>query len=138
MRSNASQCRSEEITTFIIENTKADPIIIFNQIQADSTCTRVSTLPNGELVATADGSAGPGFSFQWSLLGINLASNDTLSNLYADTYELTVTDSITKCSTTSTYPFTNVSFEFNINCDFDFDLTFNFDLYVDVHDDVHV
>ena len=115
VRSNASQCRSEEVTTFIIENTKVDPIIIFNQIQADSsTCTRVSTLPNGELVATADGSSGPGFSFQWSLLGINLGSNDTLSNLYADTYELTVTDSITKCSTTSTYPLTNVPFEFNI------------------------
>ena len=114
VRSNDSQCRSEEVTTFIIEDTRVDPIIIFDQIQADSTCTTVSTLPNGALVATADGSSGPGFSFQWSLAGSNLGTNDTLSDLYADTYQLIVTDLITKCSTTSTYPLTNVPFEFNI------------------------
>ena len=114
VRSNDSQCRSEEVTTFIIEDTQVDPIIIFDQIQADSTCTTVSTLPNGALVATADGSSGPGFSFQWSLAGSNLGTNDTLSDLYADTYQLIATDLITKCSTTSTYPLTNVPFEFDI------------------------
>ena len=35
IRRNDSDCRSEEVTTFTIGNTQVDPIIIFNQIEAD-------------------------------------------------------------------------------------------------------
>ncbi|MGY8908060.1 MAG: hypothetical protein ACKVJI_12355, partial [Pseudomonadales bacterium] len=116
IRRNDSDCRSEEVTTFTIGNTQVDPIIIFNQIEADSTCSTTGTLPNGVLVATADGSSGPGYSFQWSdVSSTPLGTNDTLSGLYAGTYQLVVTDSITKCSATNTYPVTNVPFEFEIN-----------------------
>ena len=116
IRRNDSDCRSEEVTTFTIGNTQVDPIIIFNQIEADSTCSTTSTLPNGVLVATADGSSGPGYSFQWSdVSSTPLGTNDTLSGLYAGTYQLVVTDSITNCSATNTYPVTNVPFEFEIN-----------------------
>ena len=116
IRRNDSDCRSEEVTTFTIGNTQVDPIIIFNQIEADSTCSTTSTFPNGILVATADGSTGPGYGFQWSNISSTpLGTNDTLSGLYAGTYQLVVIDSITKCSAASSYPLTNVPFEFDIN-----------------------
>ena len=115
VRRNGTQCLSESIS-FTVEDEKQDPFISFGQIEADSTCSTTGTLPNGILVAKADGSSGPGYSFQWSdASSTPLGTNDTLSGLYAGTYQLVVTDSITNCVATDAMVLTHEPFEFEIN-----------------------
>mgnify|MGYP000147263114 CR=1 FL=1 len=111
----SSQCISDYIT-FTVPDEKITPFISFKQIQADSSCSTSAPVPNGILVATADGSSGPGYSFQWSdLSGNPLDTNDTLSSLSAGTYQLVVSDSVTKCVAIDSMTLTNEPFEFGIN-----------------------
>ncbi|MGB3463699.1 MAG: gliding motility-associated C-terminal domain-containing protein [Cyclobacteriaceae bacterium] len=104
---------SSTVAQFDIENNSFLPEIFITQVAADSTCNG-GGIPNGILVATADGrtSANPDYSFTWYLESDYpanpIVNSDSLIGFSAGDYLVEVSNSATGCSTTAVSRIDNV------------------------------
>ncbi|WP_421878248.1 gliding motility-associated C-terminal domain-containing protein [Marinoscillum sp.] len=109
-RISDSNCDSEPFSFNIVDN-PLNPVLQIVQIEADSTCSSSAT-PNGTLRAVADNLSDPSsdYSFTWTNSnGDVVSTNDTLSNVFADTYSVSVEHTPSGCVTSADFELPNRS-----------------------------
>ena len=108
LQSATSLCTSDTVEFTIFDN-PLNPVVAINVVQADSTCT--ATPGTGLLVATGDGQGDDNsdYSFEWfDSDGNSISTNDTLSQVFAGTYQVQVSSANSGCSATASATIENV------------------------------
>ncbi len=102
IRRTDSNCESDK-GAFTIVDKPFIPVVNIALISADSTCSITGTIANASIVAIADNNTNPiGYTFSWKdESGVEISTNDTLSSVYAGTYEVTVTNTSVGCTSSA-------------------------------------
>ncbi|MEQ9304659.1 MAG: hypothetical protein RJQ14_12190, partial [Marinoscillum sp.] len=116
---NESQCGSN-LVQFDIKDDPFVPQLYIKQLQADSTCSPVGTVPTGMLTVIADSSYNQAhidstYTFNWyqvdnvgTRLSASLSTNDTLTNQYQGIFEVEVRNVNVGCTDNAYYSLRNV------------------------------
>ncbi|MDW3192509.1 MAG: gliding motility-associated C-terminal domain-containing protein [Cytophagales bacterium] len=108
LQAATSLCTSDTVEFTIFDN-PLNPVIAIDVVQTDSTCS--ATVGTGILVATGDGQGddNTNFSFEWfDSDGNSISTNDTLSQVFAGTYQVQVSSANSGCSATASVEIENV------------------------------
>lgn len=100
-------CMMPTVLEVIIEDISTPPVIVFTAFETNTRCN--PTIPNGSITAEADGSTStdPTTGYTWAWAGVDqsggavatLPNSATITDIPAGTYNLTITNNATGCST---------------------------------------